>query len=257
MNILAAFAHPDDETILIGGTLAMFASRGATLHILSATRGEGGELGEPPVCEQDALGAVREEELRCAGEALGATSVRFLDYIDPLITEEGEILAFDAEVDQLAEQLLSAAMACQASAMITHGSNGEYGHPAHKLMHTATCAALEEADQISLYTVSGTFEDHPYPPLANKDDQADFIFQIDPWIHLKRAAAECHRTQHALFVRRRSKKAGRKLTIDETLMRLESLCRVKFTSKNRDDPFADFVHHHCADAIWMPGEDPT
>ena len=46
MNILAFFAHPDDETMLCGGTLALLAQNGASVHYLCATRGEGGELGE-------------------------------------------------------------------------------------------------------------------------------------------------------------------------------------------------------------------
>ncbi len=49
MNILAFFAHPDDETMLCGGTLALLARAGARVHLLIATRGEGGENGEPPV----------------------------------------------------------------------------------------------------------------------------------------------------------------------------------------------------------------
>ncbi len=59
MRVLAFFAHPDDETILIGGTLALLARLGAEVHYLIATRGEGGEVGGPPVCERSQLGLVR------------------------------------------------------------------------------------------------------------------------------------------------------------------------------------------------------
>jgi len=51
VNVLAFFAHPDDETMLAGGILALLSRGGAQVHYLCATRGEGGEVGEPPVCE--------------------------------------------------------------------------------------------------------------------------------------------------------------------------------------------------------------
>ena len=62
MNILAFFAHPDDETMLTGGTLALLAKRGANIHYVCATRGEGGEIGEPPVTTIQELGETREKE---------------------------------------------------------------------------------------------------------------------------------------------------------------------------------------------------
>ena len=49
LDVIAFFAHPDDETMLCGGTLALLDSLGARVHLLVATRGEGGEMGEPPL----------------------------------------------------------------------------------------------------------------------------------------------------------------------------------------------------------------
>ncbi len=48
MNVLAFFAHPDDETMLAGGTLALLAELGATVYYVCTTRDEGGETGELP-----------------------------------------------------------------------------------------------------------------------------------------------------------------------------------------------------------------
>ena len=78
MKILAFFAHPDDETMLAGGTLALLAHSGSQVHYLSATRGEGGEVGEPPRCKVEELGQVRAEELACAVHALGGISLTCL-----------------------------------------------------------------------------------------------------------------------------------------------------------------------------------
>jgi LmbE family N-acetylglucosaminyl deacetylase len=64
VKVLCITAHPDDESVFAGGTLALLALRGAEVKILCCTRGEGGEAGEPPLCSRAALGALREVELR-------------------------------------------------------------------------------------------------------------------------------------------------------------------------------------------------
>ncbi len=56
-HVLGVFAHPDDETIMAGGTLACLGARGLTTHVASATRGEGGEAGQPPVVPTGATSA--------------------------------------------------------------------------------------------------------------------------------------------------------------------------------------------------------
>ena len=74
-TLLAIGAHPDDETMFAGGTLAWAAARGLTVRVLGVTRGEGGETGEPPVTTQERLGETREAELRAAVAALGLAGV--------------------------------------------------------------------------------------------------------------------------------------------------------------------------------------
>lgn len=70
-RMLAAFAHPDDETFRPGGTLALLARHGVHVQVLTATRGESGSRGEPPLCRPEELPAVRAQKLRCACAALG------------------------------------------------------------------------------------------------------------------------------------------------------------------------------------------
>lgn len=69
-SLLAVFAHPDDETFRCGGTLALLAQRGVRVQVLTATRGQAGSCGAPPLCAPEELPAVRENELRCACAAL-------------------------------------------------------------------------------------------------------------------------------------------------------------------------------------------
>jgi LmbE family N-acetylglucosaminyl deacetylase len=249
MKVLGIFAHPDDETILIGGTLAMLASCGADLSILSATRGEGGELGEPPLTQRNELGEIRERELRCAAEALGASEVDFLGYIDPVIEVGGEGFAFDADPKTLSGQIHKRLQDQKPDVVITHGSNGEYGHPAHILVNQSVIAATRRSGGC-LYGISANFNGHPRPRLANQDDPAHLVLDISAWLDTKLAAAQCHRTQHALFVRRSSQEAGRQVEIADVLMHLESLHRFfPAPGQKVGDPLSDFLTSSCRDAL--------
>jgi len=226
MNILAFFAHPDDETMLTGGTLALLAQRGAQVHYLSATRGEGGEVGDPPVCTVEELGAVREQELVCAVGALGGRSLTFLNYRDPHVGPADELYPFTEDLTALAGQVAATVKQFQTEVILTHGSNGEYGHPAHVLCNQAALAAalsFPEGKQPAVYTFSANFEGHPYPRLLNKDDPAITVVDVTAVLAQKTAAALCHTTQHALFVRRRSEKAGRQLAVEEVIIPVESV----------------------------------
>lgn len=229
MNIIAFFAHPDDETMLIGGTLALLARNGAQVHYLSATRGEGGELGEPPLCTVEGLGRKREHELACAVQSLGGSSLTFLNFIDPRTGPQDELYAYSDDLNLLSDQIIRYIQQYNAEVVITHGSSGEYGHPAHLLSHQAAKAAIRSLNgsfpERLLYTVSAVFSGHPKPRLANQDDQAHLVIDVSSVLGEKTAAAMCHETQHALFVRRSSREAGRQLTVPEVIMPVESLHR--------------------------------
>ena len=83
LKLMAVLAHPDDESLGIGGTLAKYADEGVETYLVTATRGERGrfgESGEKP--SPDVVGRVREAELREAAGVLGVREVRFLDYYD-------------------------------------------------------------------------------------------------------------------------------------------------------------------------------
>ena len=248
MNLLMAIAHPDDETVFGGGTLAMLSEKGVQIHLLSATRGEGGEVGEPPLCRPSELGEVREQELRCAAAALGIQSVTFLDYVDPNISGNGQLNAFHADLETLSSQIRSQMKLHQAQVILSHGSEGEYGHPAHILMHQAVLKAVK-TERLTLYTFSANFEGHPRARLANKHDPADFILFIEPWFPQKLAGALCHRSQNALFVRRQSSEAGRPLSVAEVMLKVESLHRAWPVECDHElDPLAQFLIDHCHEA---------
>ncbi|MGF1503952.1 MAG: PIG-L family deacetylase [Chloroflexi bacterium] len=206
-SALVIVAHPDDETMLMGGVLALLASQGVELHIACATRGEGGELGEPPAATRATLGSTREQELRCAAKQLGAKHVTLLGYIDPLIGPEDELFAFSADFGAFVDQIMALARSAEAQLILTHGSDGEYGHPAHALCHLAALQAAQRLDLL-LYSAAAhvpTIEDR----LWNTSDPAHIVLDIRPWLDIKEAAALCHASQHALFKRRRQLKTVR------------------------------------------------
>ena len=244
MNIIAFFAHPDDETMLAGGTLALLAQAGARVDYLCATRGEGGEVGEPPICSPEELGDVREREMVCAVQNLGASSLTFLGYEDPRIGPDEQLFPYTNDLTILAGQVATSIRQFEADAVITHGSNGEYGHPAHVLTSQAATLAVRSFKENGplLYTIQAAFPEHPKPRLANPDDPAHLVLDITPALSRKEQAAMCHRTQHALFVRRSSQKAGRPMSVPEVIMKTESLHRVHPpVDGDLDDPFADML----------------
>jgi LmbE family N-acetylglucosaminyl deacetylase len=227
MNVLAFFAHPDDETMLAGGTLALLARGGAEVHYLCATRGEGGEAGEPPVCNFEDLGEVREQEMVCAVQALGGRSLTFLGYVDPRVGPDDQLFAYTDQLTLLAGQVAASLRQFKIDGVITHGSNGEYGHPAHVLTHQAALVAgMSFGEQAPLlYTAAASFPEHPRPRLTNPDNPAHLVIDVTPARPQKEQAALCHRTQHALFVRRTSAEAGRPLSVPEVIIPLEGLHR--------------------------------
>ncbi len=228
MNVLAFFAHPDDETMMAGGALMLLAQRGFQVHYYSATRGEGGEVGEPPLCAVEELGAVREDELVCAIRTLSGSSLTFLGYVDPRVGPDDTLYPFDADLTMLAGQIAASIRQHQAAAVFSHGSNGEYGHPAHLLMHQAVSLAVASlGDQAPLfYTAHGAYPDHPRPRLMNKDDPAHIVLDITPVHEQKVQAALCHRTQNAMFLRNTAREVGHPVSMPEVILPTESFHRV-------------------------------
>ena len=235
MKALAFFAHPDDETILAGGTLALLAHIGADVYYLCATDGGGGELGDPPVCNREDLGKFRQRELECAVAALGGKQVRSLNYIDPLVGNNNELFAFADDFDLLVRQVMAEIISLSPEILISHGSNGEYGHPAHVQVYQAAHEAVQRLGNRAptWYTVQAAYAGNPKPHAMNINDPADLILDISSVLDRKIKAAFCHQSQNALFVRRKSKEAGQIIPLSEAIVSSESL-HLAFTPSGQD-----------------------
>ncbi len=139
-RLMAILAHPDDESLGFGGTLAHYAGQGVEVSLVTATRGERGWTG--PAHENpgmDALGRLREQELRCAAGVLGVRDLTFLDCID------GDLDA--AAPDEVIARLAAHLRRARPQVLITFGPDGAYGHPDHiAISQLATAAAVAAAD---------------------------------------------------------------------------------------------------------------
>jgi len=234
LKILAVFAHPDDETMFLGGTLAYLAAQGAAVHYLSATRGEGGEMGAPPICKREELGRIRENELRCAVKALGGASLAFLGFVDPEVGREGELYPFSEKKRSLIEGLKPHLDKIQPDVILTHGPAGEYGHPAHIQTHQGVMKAVDDMGFAprALYAPSWlSRETGKFTPAPG------IVVDISPWMKEKVAAVNCHRSQHGLFLRHGSSRAGRPVNIPEMVRAEEAFCRILPESDREKDPF--------------------
>lgn len=259
-TLLAIGAHPDDETMFAGGTFAWLARRGVAVRILGVTRGEGGEVGEPPVSTQDRLGETREAELRRAAATFGAAGVDFLPFVDPLLTHTGSDPAPSSALFRIAadEETFEAAVverirAIQPDILLTHGSDGEYGHPQHLYTHETVRRAFLSAGDPAHFPAAGT----PHAPAAlytwaayyptngserlerllNQADPADWLIDLtDDLLDIKEAAARCHASQLALFTRR-AESGG----VRELMLRRESFHRAALRPGLTTDPLADLL----------------
>lgn len=201
-TILAISAHPDDETGFSGGALARFAELGHEVYILETTRGEGGEVGEPPLTTKENLGSFREQEVREAARILGAKDIFFLPFIDPHMEINGIARPIDVPLTQFVQAICGHLQTLQPDVVLTHGSNGEYGHPQHVYTHRAVRRALaDHHPQATLLSWCAWYEPCTHARILNRDDPADIVVDITPWHAKKVAAAMCHKTQHAMFLR--------------------------------------------------------
>ena len=132
-RLLGLFAHPDDETLCAGGTLAKYAGAGAEVRVVSLTKGGAGQIRDASAATRSTLTAVREAELDAAGRELGLAGTRCLDL------QDGGLSAIDSDVlVRLASDLIGEV---DPDAVITFGPDGFSGHPDHIAVGAAVTAA--------------------------------------------------------------------------------------------------------------------
>jgi len=135
LRLLAVFAHPDDESMGMGGTLAKYSAGGVETYLVCASRGERGWFGpeeQNPGLER--LGQLREKELACAGEVLGLKEIHYLGYVD------GEVDQADAP--EAIGKIAAHIRRIKPQVVVTFPPDGNYGHPDHIAVGQFTSAAI-------------------------------------------------------------------------------------------------------------------
>ncbi|MBI5288939.1 MAG: PIG-L family deacetylase [Chloroflexi bacterium] len=148
LKLLCVLAHPDDESLAMGGILAKYGAEGIETFLVTATRGERGWFGPPDEYPGPAaLGEIRERELREAATVLGIRQVVLLDYLD------GEVAG--ADQGQLVRDIAGHVRRIRPDVVATFDHNGIYGHPDHIAVTRATTAAMVAAAVSSFDTGTG------------------------------------------------------------------------------------------------------
>jgi len=138
LKLMAVLAHPDDESLAMGGILAKYAAAGVQTYLVMATRGERGWFG--PAVDYpgpQALGRLREAELRAAAQVLGLREVAFLDYQDGELDRADHVEAIAKIVTQFRR--------VRPDVVVTFDPNGMYGHPDHVAISQLTTTAVMAA----------------------------------------------------------------------------------------------------------------
>ena len=157
IRILLVHAHPDDETINNGATMALYADKGAQVTLITCTRGEEGEVLVPGLAhlassDQDLLGNHRETELALAMKALGITDHLFLGAPSVKFRDSGMMgtepnnrpdVFWQADLDSAAKILVEVIEEIKPHILITYDEFGGYGHPDHIQAHRVAMRASE------------------------------------------------------------------------------------------------------------------
>ena len=203
MKILFVFAHPDDESFSSGGTIAKLAKSGEKVVLVTATKGEAGEVGNPPICTKENLGKTREKELKSAGKILGISRVLFLDFIDATLKDH---------ISNLKKQIFSIFAKENPDIVVTFDRHGGSNHPDHKAISNAATSAFEKymdssEKHVSLYHTAvprSYLRKYEKAGLVYKafgkmkgtpDDDITTIVNIKETYDLKIRALKMHKTQ--------------------------------------------------------------
>lgn len=218
-TVVAFNAHPDDEALLTGGTLARAAAQGHRVVLVTATDGDAGPAAEEFAAED--LGRRRLRELAASALALGAARWVHLGYSDSGLaapagdTRPGPTRLVDADPDEAARRLAEVLVAESADVLLGYDHAGGYGHPDHVAVHHVARRAAELAGTPRLLEATAPREPllralrllgsvRPFPDGFSPDDWAGAFtpsamithrVDVRRHVHAKRAAMRAHASQ--------------------------------------------------------------
>jgi LmbE family N-acetylglucosaminyl deacetylase len=212
-------AHPDDEAISTGGTMARMAADGHRVVLVTATRGELGEVPEGLLEPGETLEQRRAEELAAACRVLGVARHEYLGYRDSGMagepTNEDPACFWQADVDEAAQRLSTILDQEHADVFATYDENGGYGHPDHIQVHRVGLRAAQRAGTARVFMATMnrdymlSLADHaddfglPMPKeqramldtLGVHADRITTAVDVSGYLDRKRRAMEAHASQ--------------------------------------------------------------
>jgi N-acetyl-1-D-myo-inositol-2-amino-2-deoxy-alpha-D-glucopyranoside deacetylase len=223
-RLLLVHAHPDDESIGTGATMASYAAEGAQVTLVTCTLGELGEIIPPPLAhlaadKEDRLGEYRIGELAAACAELGVTDHRFLGGAgrwrdSGMMGTEGNDdprCFWRADLDQAADALLDVVREVRPQVLVTYDANGFYGHPDHIQAHRVAKRAHQLTGQRAKFYATAMPrsvlteavrlpEDSWFTRRADlsasmPDDQVTTAIDATRYLGAKLAAMRAHETQ--------------------------------------------------------------
>ncbi len=217
-TVVFVHAHPDDEAIATGGTMAALAGAGHRVVLVTATRGELGEVPDGLLAPGETLADRRKAELEEACGILGVTRQCYLDYRDsgmegePSNHEPGTFAT--ADLGEAAGRLATVLTEESADVLVIYDEHGGYGHPDHVQVHRVGMAAADLAGTPVLYLctmdrdfmrelISQSKDADWAPPEATEEDfsmgepASRITTEVDvkPWLEAKRQAMRAHASQ--------------------------------------------------------------
>jgi N-acetyl-1-D-myo-inositol-2-amino-2-deoxy-alpha-D-glucopyranoside deacetylase len=234
LSLLAVQPHPDDESITMGGTLARYSAEGVRTTLVTATRGEVGEILDKELDPAEAaprLASIREAELRNAMKLLGVGEVLFLGYEDSgmagLPRNREPQTFWQADEEEAIGRLIQIVRRVKPQVIVTQNEFGGYAHPDHIKTHRVAIGAFFYAGDSKRFPGGEPFRpsklyynaipksqlrrmgevmqragvenrfstDGEPPPFAVSDDRVTTWLDVEPYIDKKLAAMRAHRTQ--------------------------------------------------------------
>lgn len=174
LKLLAIFAHPDDESMGMGGTLAKYSAEGVETRLVCASRGERGWAAEPehnPGLKR--LGEIRTKELENAVAILGMKSLSFLDYIDGDVDR--------ANYAEAIKKIVTHIRKIKPQVVVTFPPDGNYGHPDHVAIGQFTNAAVVCAADAT-YVDDEILQPHRVSKLYYMVDGENFVNLVAPFM---------------------------------------------------------------------------
>ncbi|HET9076643.1 MAG TPA: PIG-L family deacetylase [Acidimicrobiales bacterium] len=251
LTLMVVHAHPDDESISTGGTLARYSAEGVRTVLVTCTDGgcgdgPGGAKPGEPGHDRAAVVAERRRELERSCRALGVHVLETLDYPDSGMMGWADNDApgsfWSTPVDEAASRLAGVMERYQPQVVVTYDPNGFYGHPDHIQAHRITVAAVEASGipdklyytavprsmladfgrrladlGVDLGTPGG---EGPDPDWGTPDAEITTYLDVGPFTGVKFESLECHASQaENIFFVRMGREAFGELMAVETFVR--------------------------------------